>query len=371
MNRKIQQKSERPKSVVIIELGGSHAECIHAQIHYLTTAGYQVHLICDEVVWSQIEEKQRLVGVQIHPSRRNILQRILTIVKTHRYLRKYGICLMVINTIEVSAINDICCFPLPRKLKCVGLLHNARKLLTGRSLRFIVGKKVKKFFVFGEYIRKSFQPQTKYKLAVFYPIYFPTFTPVSVKKSTDEIWITIPGVVEPLRRDYTRLLQGIKEKGLYPAIKIIFLGKWNTGKYPDIARLLEETGVWKNQIVMFEEFIDNSVFHSYLRQSDLILPLMHPSVNNLLSAYYRDHRISGSFNLSFAYKIPMLIEQSMMQFDDFRDCSFFYKAEDLIDVINSFVQRKQELQVLRGAMWHNERWKEENILHQYLSFIEL
>ena len=149
------------------------------------------------------------------------------------------------------------------------------------------------------------------------------------------------------------MLQGIKEKGLYPAIKIIFLGKWNTGKYPDIARLLEETGVWKNQIVMFEEFIDNSVFHSYLRQSDLILPLMHPSVNNLLSAYYRDHRISGSFNLSFAYKIPMLIEQSMMQFDDFRDCSFFYKAEDLIDVINSFVQRKQELQVLRGAMWQN------------------
>ncbi|MDR0692457.1 MAG: hypothetical protein LBF69_05410 [Prevotellaceae bacterium] len=371
MNREIQQKSERSKSAVIIELGGSHAECIHAQIHYLTIAGYQVHLICDEVVWSQIEEKQRLAGVQIHQSRRNILQRILTAVKIHRYLRKYEICVMVVNTIEVSAINDMCCLPLPRKLKCVGLLHNARKLLTGRSLRFIVGKKVKKFFVLGEYIRKNFQPQTKYNLAVFYPIYFPTFAPVPVRKSTCEIWITIPGVVDPSRRDYTSLLQGIKEKGLCPTIKIIFLGKWDTNKNPDIARLLEEAGVWKNQIVVFKEFVNNPVFHSYVYQSDLIVPLLHPFADNPLSIFYGDHRISGSFNLSFAYKIPMLIEQSMMQYDDFRDCSFFYKAEDLVDVINSFVHRKQELQRIRDAMRHNERWNEENILRQYLRFIEL
>ncbi|MDR3185046.1 MAG: hypothetical protein LBT49_06555, partial [Prevotellaceae bacterium] len=193
MSRKEQVSFSQSKNVAILELGGSHAECIHTQIHYLVMAGYRVHLICDEAVWSQIEEKQRLSGVQVHQSQRNILQRVVTTFKIHYYLRKHKIRLMLVNTIEVSTIRDICCFPLPRKLKTVGLLHNADKLITGRSLRLIVGKKVKKFFVLSEYIRKKFQPQTKYGLDVFYPIYFPEFAQVPVEKSTDEIWITIPG----------------------------------------------------------------------------------------------------------------------------------------------------------------------------------
>jgi hypothetical protein len=371
MNKKTQQKPVQPKNAAIVELGGSHTECIHTQIHYLDTAGYHVHLICDDVAWPQIEEKQRLVGVQVYQLQRNILHRISIAIKIHRYLRKYKIQYMVINTIETNIINDICFFPLPRKLKCVGTLHNAHKLIKGRGLRFIVGKKVKKFFVLSEYILKKFQPQTKYNLALFYPTYFPAFAPMRVRKPADEIWVTIPGRVEPLRRDYIGLLQGIKEKGLCPVIKIIFLGKCDTDKYPDIASLLEEVGAYKRQIITFKEFVDYSVFHSYVCQSDLIVPLMHPSVGNSLSTFYGDCRISGSFNLSFSYKIPMLVEQSMMKFDDFRHCSIFYMADDLVDVINSFVHRRQELQAIREAMQRSERWREENMLQQYIRFVEL
>jgi hypothetical protein len=367
----IQIKSGQSKNVVLIELGGSHAECLHTQIHYLATAGYRVYLICDEIVWSQIGEKQRLSGSQVYPSRRNIIQHIAMMFKIRRYLREYKICFMVINTIEVSAIRDICFFSLPRKLNCTGLLHNADKLTTGRSLRLFIGKRVKKIFVLSEYIRQKCQLQTKYKLAAFYPIYFPEFAPVSFEKSADEIWITIPGAVETLRRDYIGLLQNLKEKGLHHEVRIIFLGKLDVGKYPDVASLLEQISALKYRITVFKEFVDNSVFHSYVRQSDLILPLLHPTGGSTLNAFYGNHRISGSFNLSFSYKIPMLIEQGMMQYDDFKDCSFFYKAEDLVDIINSFVHRKQELKAMREAMLHNARWEETNLLHQYVRFVEL
>ncbi|MDR0729222.1 MAG: hypothetical protein LBF19_03745, partial [Prevotellaceae bacterium] len=67
-----------PKNVALVELGGSHAECLHTQIHYLTTAGYRVHLICDEAVWKQIEEKDRLAGYLLCKGKRNAWQSIVS-----------------------------------------------------------------------------------------------------------------------------------------------------------------------------------------------------------------------------------------------------------------------------------------------------
>jgi hypothetical protein len=361
--------SIRKEKVALIELGGSHAECLPTQIHYLKTAGYRVHLICDEAVWSQIEEKEQLAGVQVHKRQRNRLQTIATVLKIHRYFRTHKIDFMIVNTIEAATIRELCIFPFPKKLNATGVLHNAEKLTKGRTLRWIVGRRVKKFFVLSESIRQTYQPQTRYRLEAFYPVYFPKWEHAPAHKAEDEIWITVPGAVETQRRDYAGLLQGIKERGLRPQIKIIFLGKWDERRCPELAVWLEQAGAARHQILVFKQFLTNAVFHDYIRQSDLIAPLIHPSADNRPSTFYGNHRISGAFNLSFGYKIPMLIENSMSHDAVFKDTSFFYDANDLVDVINSFPHRKDELQIMRKAMANDARWQEENLLRKYIDFI--
>ena len=358
------------KNAVLLELGGSHAECLHTQIHYLAANGYDVHLICDKRVWSQIEEKHLLKGFQVHnlPDK-NIFRQLISIFRIHFYVRRHRISHLIINTLESTIIRNSFLVSFPKKLNCTAILHNAQKLVSGKSLHRIVGKKVKKFFVLSEYIRRNFQSQTHFKLSVFYPIYFPKFEFVTLEKSPGEIWITIPGSVEPQRRDYAGLLKELMKKTLHANIKLIFLGHLDVVKYPEIDNLLRQTNLWGTQIICFTNFVENNLFHSYIAQSDLILPLMHPSANGK-NDFYGDSRISGSFNLSFAYKIPMLIEQSMAMWDDLQGSCFFYQKEDIIHCINSFANRKDEIENLHRSMKINDKYDENLLQKHYIEFIE-
>ena len=362
------------KNVALIEFGKSHSECLHTQIYFMAKAGYCVHLICDSVVWSQIEEKEKLAGSMSVEIKRGFFQSLLVVFKARRYMRKHRITHLVVNTIENAIIRILFLLPFFRKVNCTGLVHESKKFASGHSFRRIIRHRVKKFFVLSEYIKNTTQDvaaKGKYEVEFFYPLYFPALNDISlVKKNDGEFWITIPGLVELHRRDYSGLLKAIRREPLHPSVKLILLGNYTPENFPEFQQLLNEAGTESKQLVMFgADFISNDVFHSYIRRSDLILPLMFPIDGN--QSIYGEHKISGAFNLSFAYKIPLLLEESMKNLEDFKGCSFYYKANNLVSTINSFVNRQQEIEAMRRNMAADPRYNLEQQMQRYVNFVQL
>ena len=52
------------------------------------------------------------------------------------------------------------------------------------------------------------------------------------------------------------------------------------------------------------------------------MPLVHPSKPQFRK--YLTEKISGTYNLAFAYKKPMLCPEDMAVYEDFKDTSVFY-----------------------------------------------
>jgi hypothetical protein len=364
-----EKNKKTEKNVALLELGGSHAECLHTQIHYLALSGYKVHLICDTRTWSQIEEKHLITNSQVHTIRKGVFHQLALLFKIHRYIRKRRISHLVFNTTEIKIIRNLFLIPFPEKLNLTGILHNAIKL-SGRGMRNIIGKRMSKFFLLSEYLREKYQPLTDFRLATFYPVYFPSLTVCPIEKPSDEFWIAIPGGVVAERRDYVGLLTALLKEILHPKIKLFMLGHHCYGSFPEIDELMMQTRSKGIPIVNFTTFVEYEKFHGYIVQCDLIMPLIHPGKDNK-NEFYQDARISGSFNLSFAYKIPLLVEESMQKWTDLQGASFYYKAENIVQAINSFAEQKPAVEQMRETMAKDCRWKVEHLMQQYLDFIEL
>ncbi len=355
------------KRAVLMELGGSHAECLHAQICYLSKGGYEIYMICDTSTWEQVEEKSLIKNVQLHNVKSGLFSQLAMVWKIHRYLRKHKISKLLVNTVGITSVRNIFLFHLPKRLECIGIAHDGEKLLKKSSLTLVVGKKMKKFFVLNDYIKKYIeQHQIKAHIESFYPIYFPKFKKVEISKPEGEIWFVVPGVVETYRRDYLGLLNELEKHSLHPLVKILFLGKMDVVKVPELVDKFEKIGLSKNQLATFDRFLSNEEFHSYIQHCDVMLPL----IGEVGKSMYGFTRISGSFNLAFGYKIPFLIEEEMAGYDDFTGSSFFYKPSELVASINSFVDKRTELLLKKQEMANNPKWTEGNLQKKYLDFIE-
>ena len=117
----------------------------------------------------------------------------------------------------------------------------------------------------------------------------------------------------------------------------------------------------------FLEFVDRDHFFSYLQNSQLILPLIHPKKARY--AEYITYKISGAFNLAFGLRIPMLCEHSFNSFEDFKISSFFYAEDELVTVLNDMLSRKGELTEKSAAIQNCAKFQFDYQQKKYVSFI--
>lgn len=117
-----------------------------------------------------------------------------------------------------------------------------------------------------------------------------------------------------------------------------------------VKRWIAERGVEKS-FILFEQFVPDDVFYSYIRQSDYILPLINP-LNSELKKYLTE-KISGSYNLAIAHRIPMLCPDTMQVYADFADTACFYPANHLMEFTYSLP--------LKGTktLFQSDKWSEE------------
>jgi hypothetical protein len=324
-------------NVLIIELGGSHIECIYTFVHLLKLEDHTVHLCCNKKLLPLFPEKEQLAGVLPVADTFTSFSQLRTITAIVNYIRRKKIDTLILNTVEITIVRNLSFF-IPSKVNCTAIAHNAKKLEKSVTFTKILAKKIRKFYVLSDNLYRHIHPDPIFKVGVFYPIYFPKPKKKNITKPTGEFWVTIAGEAEHIRRDYKLLLENISQGNIHPSIRFIFLGKYNLD---DIVKPeWKESVWWKKHITYFTKQVDYDTFHNYIQLSDILLPLIKLENDEL----YTNSRISGSFNLGLGYKKPFLLPAHSKLNTELQPYSLYYNdMNELMDRIDQF-RNDQQLQ---------------------------
>ncbi len=328
-------------NVLIIELGGSHIEVIYSIIRLMDIKKCPVHFIGNHQLLPLLPEPEKMAGIAGVADVFSFSEQLKTIFFIRKYIRQHNISTVIIGTAEITIVRNLCFF-LPA-INCTAIVHNAKKLEHSFTFSKILSRKIKQFLVLGNYLLRELKPDPVFSIASFYPVYFPRPKRVVCSKPAGECWVTIPGGVSELRREYIPLLTALQTTRLDAGIKIIFLGKLY--KVPEILELLQKTGTADNTVKTFDDYLDYDTFHSYMLHSDLMLPLLKFDDSD----FYSNKRISGSFNLGLGYHIPFLLSSNYKQNDDLSPFSIYYDTmEELITTINKIARDSSAMEAIKN-----------------------
>lgn len=350
------------KVITIIE-AFSHAECIYSQVLFIKKAGYTVHFI------GNIDLKERIKSFGFDSYlffEEKEFKQLKTAYKIKNAIVRQNSKYVIFNTAQGNFVRLLSLLPFPKDIRFVGLMHNTKKLHSSFSQK-IINRRIKKYFVLNQYITASQKKKLdNIQLQEFYPIYFPEFKVVNLPKQKNEIWITIPGAVEVHRKDYLGFLDIIKDKScLADNIKFIFLGrcKMTEGKGKEVMEYVKKYNL-EDKIQLFTNFINDDLFHSYLLNSDFIMPLIHPLQNNYTD--FLESKISGSFNLGFAYKKPFLCYEDYREYEDFKFNALFYNSSNLLSLLKDISRNNFSYP---REMYSNSKWNFNAQQSNYLGFL--
>ena len=351
------------EKVGLVELTTYHEECLHSQALFLKDAGYDVHLFIHPKLVNQIADYKALFTEIITieaTSKTFFLKRVLRFLKLHKIIRQNKFLFLIFNTASSKKEVIGLTFLLKNKVKCVGVIHNLKKVNSSLSQK-LINRYIKKYFVINDYLLKSTEIDDKtLSFESFYPIFFPNYKTVDLIKPQNELWITIPGGLDFNRRDYITIAKGISKN---TNIKIHILGKIDRKNEDTIAFLqyLELNNI-DAKFHFFDEFIPNNLFHSYLKKSDYILaPVL------IKNESYTKYKITGAYNLAFAYKAPLICPKPLEVIPDLKNHSFFYEDADSLSRLIDRLSNENES---KKVFYQGPKWSFKNQQNKYIKFLK-
>ena len=356
------------KKALIVEIGGSHSECIYSQTRFLTDSGYDLRLLCSENLRPRVKKLNPEQKVDYFKFGGSTASDWGLLRELKRTLISCGECSVIFNTAGGNLVRNLLSFHYPNEITFIGVLHDLGKLNDSFTQK-LINRKIKKYFVLNDYLKEGFEDNSKISIESFYPVFFPDLKKIELNKKDEELWICIPGNVEYSRRDYVSLLECLKNEKLNPNIKFILLGssKHFNSDADDLKKKLNDIEL-QGKFVFFDGFVEEDLFHSYIGESELVMPLIHK--NHPYFQEVNGLKISGTFNAAFAHKKPILCEDSFSKFEDFRENGIFYKMEDLIKLINKIADNKKIIGELIPQSYTNPKWSFEFQKEKYINFIE-
>lgn len=353
------------KKVALIEICGSHDECLYSQYSFLKKAGVDVCFIISDNLKPRIEHYDNNLNILSLRFNNKISNDILNLYEIRKYLINNKIDTAIINTASNEIISKLVYF-IPMRIKLIGIIHSLKKLTTSFS-QSLINNKIKSYFVINDYLLNYIPNLKDTKFSSFYPIYFKESS-IKIDKEDNDFWVAIPGSIEFIRRDYLGLIHNLENKELPKNLKFLFLGN-SKSKYSDVEKIkdLIKGKPYKDNFIFFDEFIMPETLAAYLEKSDLILPLLNPGVANYHD--YLNNQISGSFNLSFGFAIPMLLHPDFKNIDDFEVSSYFCDEDDFYDTLVNFYKNRD---ILSRKVKSIKDYKKFNFSYQqskFLSFI--
>ena len=343
----------------LVEVSTSHEECFYSQARFMQNTEFELDLYIHPNLNSQIAPYQGLFkNIFFAKEESGLFKKLWSSIQLVKKLKNYD--LIIFNTASSSKLirNTIFLLNLYPKTKCIGLLHNTKKLESSFTQK-IISTKIKQYFVLADHLVKS--PSRKIKLESFYPIYFPKIK-TSIVKKENEIWIVIPGRIDFSRRNYTLLSNALEKVSTLTNVRFIFLGKLLETTKDGKTLLLEfKKSAFFKKILFFDYYIENEEYQAYLSSADFIMPLLKSDSS------YLNHKISGSFNLAYAYEKPILTQDFFMDIPDFSEHAIFFHKDNLHLILEELDKRNLK----HPAIKQLDKWSFENQKKNYLNFLRL
>jgi hypothetical protein len=358
-----------PRKAALIEIAGSHNETLYSQLLYLKHHNYHTTLICsanlkehvqgmdcaDETVYfgfdSGHQEQERKQTKELH-----------------KYLTDNKIDTIILNTAHGRTIRNFLLYRFPKGTVIAGTLHGINKL-RGSLTQKIISWRMGRYYLLNDYLKENLYmvPHKGLRFEVFYPMFFQQlpYAPAVVKPQ-DEIWIGVPGSVEFKRRDYMTLVEVLAKMPVKPNYKFLLLGDGDHphGNFKELKAAIEAAGLL-SYFKFWHGYLGNAEFHAYIQQCDAMMPLIHP-INDDLKKYLND-QISGSYNLAFAYKKPLLMHRYFEKYADFKENAIFYSLDTLDICLMNFTQEVEERQ---GQFYQHPKWTLEYQAEQYVRLLQ-
>jgi hypothetical protein len=165
--------------------------------------------------------------------------------------------------------------------------------------------------------------------------------------------VAIPGGVEQTRRDYSGLASELEKGGLREDIEFVVLGDGSKGQGPELRGRLRAKGL-DRRFLFFDGYLSTADMASYLASSDAVLPLLHPGMPQF--ELFERYKVSGSFNLAFGYKKPLLLHRKLADLPTFRGLSIGYGMDTLLDTLNGLARDPTPLKALERAIASDARF---------------
>lgn len=352
------------ETIALIELGGSHDECLYSQVLFLKHYGLRVHIILFDEHLHRMDVFPEVDMWQSYKKPGGWLKEWILVFRLLTYLKDQGIGRVVVNTAEGNLIRKLS-LAAGRRIEFTGIIHLTSKLWTSRSQK-IISRKIHKYLVLADFIRDKLEKADPgVSIESFYPIYFP------VEKVADESQeqlrhICIPGAVDFTRRDYQSLLDEMLSREIPPGIKFVLLGRTSNRDGQELKARIRESGL-EEYFTLFDSFIPHVQFYEQLKRAWLVLPLITPGCRDYTD--YIDHKITGSFNLAYGFQLPMLLYESFAAIRIYRETSLFYKERGLLETLNQCIENPARLDTVRKRISNLAEFRFEIQAEKYINFI--
>ena len=333
--------SRKRGSIAIIEFSDSHHECIYSQILFLKEQ-YNIYLICNEKLRNFVCHFDNVEGF-FFLSGDDMLSQAKSILADKRIGK------VILNTAsgrEVLKFVYMCLF---MNVRFYGVQHNIYRFLHV-GLQSFINFRMSGYFVLADYIHSNIPSSFRIPAVPFYPSCFKLEGLSSVSKPDDEFWVVIPGGVNFKRRNFFELIEGFMNELPAPNVKFVIFGRVarENKDFMAFKTELKNLGLY-DRFVFFEKYIPNELFYSYINQADLILPLINTNVTGR-HFNYTTYQVSGTFNLSWGFKRPMLLEDYYKKHEPFASCSFFYTKHHIAKALNRLAAERSLLDEKRRCI---------------------
>lgn len=328
--------------IALIEIGGSHDECLLSQVVALKNAGCYVAFCGSKKMMDRnlkfheyFDEFKEIVFPKKSLGDFNVMRNL------SKWLVSQGFHCLVANTAQGGHIRNLC-LTASRKMLFLGIVHTT-KMFEGSFTQNLISRKIKNYFVLNDSLLEKIDLKSRHLRGIsvrsFYPLTYPRFNE-TIEKPENEFWVGILGEVENRRKDLSQFNDLVKSSP--ENVKFVFLGKSNFSK--DDVRVfyskLEKDSLLE-RVVIFDDFIDQIGFDSYLSKMDCIMPLVHPGTISATEFFNR--QISGAINAAFSYKIPLVIHDNYRTWPDFDQGVYFYNNETFLNCLRAAMKQKATL----------------------------
>lgn len=337
--------------VALIELFNYHSEVLYSHIKFLKDANTEIIVFVDESSRKAMSDLGLNVDTYFFD-----FNKFSSLLALRTFIIKNNFDKVIVNTLQGSRALKFSILPFPKRIKFVGVLHNTSKLETSFGQK-IISKCINRFFLLAKYVSVPENVSANIEVSYFNPCYFANYENRELSKG-DEIWMTIPGGVSLRKKDFDFLIKLAQHPMLKENVRFVLLGNIKRDNGPELYEKLKEKNLL-DRFKIFDSFIPNELFHSYIQQSDYLMPLIHP--NTPQGEKFTKNKISGTFTLAMGYGIAMLCHKMFENIEGFEYSTLYYESLDqCVGLINS----NEKSTVVNRADYEDDR-------NRYLSFIGL